>query len=60
MGSAPIFFYIKRQNKAEISTYGSEVVAMIIEIEHILGLRYNLHIIGTEVEKCCTPLGDNK
>ena len=51
LGSDPIFFYSKRQNTLETSTYGSEVVAMIIVIEHLLGLRYKLHMMSMKVEK---------
>jgi len=52
LGNAPIFFYSKRQNTVESSTYGSELVAMRIAIENLLGLRYKL-------KKCSTLLGDN-
>ena len=51
LGSAPILFYSKIENKAERSTYGSEVVATRIAIELILGLRYKLRMMGMEVKK---------
>ena len=44
-GNAPIFFDSKRQNTVESSTYGSELVAMRIPIEHLLGLRYKLRMM---------------
>lgn len=59
LGNAPIFFYSKRQNTVESSTYGSELVAMRIAIENLLGLRYKLRMMGMDVEKCSTLLGDN-
>ena len=59
LGNAPIFFYSKRQNTVESSTYGSELVAMRIAIENLLGLRYKLRMMGMNVEKCSTLLGDN-
>ena len=43
----------------ESCTYGSELVAMRIVIKNLLGLRYKLHIVGMDVEKCSTLLGDN-
>ena len=44
--SAPIFYYTERQNTAESSTYGSEIVAMKISIEHLLVIRYKLRMMG--------------
>jgi len=57
--NAPIFFYSKRQNTVESPTYGSELVAMNIAIENLLGLRYKLRMRGMHMEKCSTLLGDN-
>ena len=59
LGNAPIFSYSKRQNTVESSTYGSELVAMRIAIENLLGIRYKLRVMGMDVEKCSTLLGDN-
>ena len=51
MGSAPIFYYSKRQNNVESSTYGSENFAMRIAIDHLLGICYKLQMMCMEVEK---------
>jgi len=59
LGDAPIFFYSKRQNTVESSTYGSELVAMRVAVENLLGLRYKLRMMGMDVEKCSTLLGGN-
>ena len=59
LGNAPIYFYSQRQNTVESCTYRSELVAMRIVIKNLLGLRYKLYIVGMDVEKCSTLLGDN-
>ena len=50
LGSAPIFYYSKRQNTVEISIYGSEIFAMRILIEHLLVIHYKLRMVCMEVE----------
>ncbi len=57
--NATIFIYSKRQNTVESSTYGSELVAMRIAIENLLGIRYKLRMMGMDVEKWSTLFGDN-
>ena len=50
LGSAPIFYYSKRQNTVEISIYGSEIFAMRILIEHLLVIHYKIQMVCMEVE----------
>ena len=59
LGNAPIFFHSKRLNTVKSSTYGSELVAMRIAIENLLGLRYKLRMMGMDMEKCSALLRDN-
>ena len=59
IGSTPIAWYSKSQNTVESSTYGSELVAMRITVEAILGLRYKLRMMGLDFEQTSTVLCDN-
>jgi len=56
---APIFWFSKRQNTVEASTYGSELLAMRIVIEMIEGLRYKLRMMGVSIPDECAVFCDN-
>ena len=49
----------KRQNTVEASTYGSEMVASRIAIEHIIAMRYCLRMLGVQLEESSMMVGDN-
>jgi hypothetical protein len=59
IGNAIIKWYSKRQNTVESSTYGSELVAMIIETEALLKMRYKLRMMGLLFELTSNLLCDN-
>jgi hypothetical protein len=42
LNKSPTLWYSKRQNKVELSTFGSEFVALRTAVEIIIGLRYKL------------------
>ena len=44
----------------EMSTYGSELVAMRLATEHLLEIRYKLQMMGTALEPCSAILCDNQ
>jgi hypothetical protein len=43
---APVTWYSRQQNTVELSTFGSEFIAMHIAVEQVKGLRYNLWMMG--------------
>jgi hypothetical protein len=47
--NTPILPYSKRQTTVEVSTFGSEFVAMRITVEKCEALRYKLHMFGIEI-----------
>ena len=47
---APIIWYSKIQNNFEVSTFGSEIIAMKDDIELIEALRYKLRMFGVSVD----------
>ena len=47
---APIFWFSKRQNTVESSTFGSEYIAMRQAIDCIVALRYKLRMMGIPFE----------
>ena len=49
LNSSPIIQYSKRQNTGEISTFGSEFVALRLSSELIISLRYKLRMFGIPV-----------
>jgi hypothetical protein len=58
---APIIWYSKRQNTVELSTFGSEFIAMKIAVELIAeGLRYKLWMMGVPVVDPCNVFCDNE
>ena len=44
MNMAPVYWYSKRQNCVESSTYSSEMVALRVTLEKIIDLRYKLRM----------------
>ena len=56
----PIYWFSKRQNGVECSTFGSEFVAMKQCCEYVRGLRYKLRIMGIPVIGCSFLYGDNQ
>ena len=55
----PIFWYSKRQNTIETSTFGSEFVALKIATEAMEGLRYRLRMMGIPIEGVTNTFCDN-
>ena len=60
MLGALIKHYSKRQNTVESSTYSSELVAMRLSVEQLLGIRYKLRMMGIAVAPTSTILSDNQ
>ena len=52
LNQAPVYWFSKRQNGVESSTFGSEFIAMKKVCEYIRGLRYKLRMMGIPV---CGP-----
>ena len=59
VNSTPVKWYSKMQNTVETSTYGSELVAARIATEIALEYRYNIRMLGYDVDGPTTILGDN-
>ena len=57
---APIIWISKRQNTVEISTFGSEFVAMRTLVETLIGLQYKLRMFGLPLEGPCNVFYDNE
>ena len=57
---ALIFWYSKKQNTVESSTFGSEYVAMRIVIEKIKALRYKLRMMGVPLDGPASIFADNE
>ena len=60
LNSSPIYYYSKKQGSCEISTFGSEFVAMKQCCEYVKGLRYKLRMMGIPVNNPAFIHGDNK
>ena len=52
-------WYSKRQGSAKSLTYGAEFVALKTAIEHFLGLRYMLRLLGIHVDEPAFVFADN-
>jgi hypothetical protein len=59
-GHIPICSYSKRQNTVESATYGSELMAAQIALEHLLGVRYKLRAMGIRFDDQTAMLCDNQ
>ncbi len=57
---APVLWHSKRQNGVEVSTFGSEFVALKNAIELIKGLRYKLRMFGVPIEGPTNIYCDNE
>ena len=60
LNSAPVYYYSKKQGSCEISTFGSEFVAMKQCYEYVKGLRYKLRMMGIPVNNPAFIHGDNQ
>jgi len=60
INSAPIFWFSKKQGSCEVSTFGSEFVAMRQCCEFIRGFRYKLRMMGIPVNNPAIIYGDNQ
>jgi len=59
LNNTPILWVSKRQNTVETSTYGSELVASRIAIEHMIAMKYCLRMLGVKLEDSSMMVGDN-
>ncbi len=59
LNNTPIRWVSKRQKTVETSTYGSELVAARLAVELIMEVRYQLRMLGVQVDGPATLLGDN-
>ena len=59
MNNALVKSYSKRQSTVETSTYGSEIVAGRIAVEHLIATRYALRMLGVPLLHESWLFGDN-
>ena len=57
---APIYWWSKKQNSMESSSFGSEFIAMKQCCEYVRGLRYKLRMMGISCEDPTFIYGDNQ
>jgi hypothetical protein len=60
LNSAPILWNSKAQATVEMSTFGSEFVAMQIAVETIEAMRYKLRMFGVPIDGPANVFCDNK
>mmetsp|Transcript_2441 Transcript_2441/g.3428 ORF Transcript_2441/g.3428 Transcript_2441/m.3428 type:complete len:402 (+) Transcript_2441:1306-2511(+) len=60
LNNSPIYWFSKKQNGIETSSFGSEFIAPKQCCEYICGLQYKLHMMGIEVNGPAYIYGDNK
>lgn len=60
LNSAPIYWWSKKQNSVESSSFGSEFTAMKQCCEYLRGLRYKLRMMGIPCEGPAYIYGDNQ
>ena len=60
LNMAPIFWFSKKQNTVETSTFSSEFVALKIATEKIISLRYKLRMFGIPLEGPANVFCDNE
>jgi len=60
LNCAPIIWFSKAQSTVEMSTFGSEFVAMCICVEMLESLRYKLRMFGIPIDGPANVFGDNK
>ena len=57
---APIYWWSKKQNSMESSSFGSKFIAMKQCCEYVRGLRYKLWMMGISCEDPTFIYGDNQ
>jgi hypothetical protein len=60
LNSALVYWWSKKQNSVESSSFGSEFIAMKQCCEYLRGLRYKLRMMGIPVEGPSYIYGDNQ
>jgi hypothetical protein len=60
LNCAPIYWSSKKQTSVELSSFGSEFVAMKQCCKYLRGLRYKLRMMGIPCESPAYILGDNQ
>ena len=60
LNMSPIWWYSKRQNTVESSTYSSEYIALKTATEQIIALRYKLRMFGIPLEGAARVFCDNE
>jgi hypothetical protein len=60
VNSTPVRWYSKLQRTVETSTYGSELVAARIATDITMEFRYNVRMMGFEVDGPVNMFGDNQ
>ena len=60
LNSAPIYWFSKKNNSIETSSFGAEFIAMKLCCEYIRGLRYKLRMMGIAVDMPAFIFGDNQ
>jgi len=59
LNMAPISWFSKKQSTVESSTFGSEMVALKIATEKIIGIHYKLRMMGVPIEGPTNVFCDN-
>ena len=59
LNMAPISWHSKKQTTVESSTFGSEMVALKVATEKIIGLRYKLQMMGVPLDGPANVFCDN-
>ena len=60
LNCAPIYWWSKKQNSVESSSFGSEFIAMKQCCEYVHGLRYKLRMMGISCDDPTFIYGDNQ
>ena len=60
LNCAPIYWWSKKQNSVESSSFGSKFIAMKQCCEYVRGLRYKLRMMGISCEDPTFIYGDNQ
>ena len=60
LNCAPIYWWSKKQNSVESSSFGSEFIAMKQCCEYVCGLRYKLRMMGISCEDPTFIYGDKQ
>ena len=60
VNKAPVFWFSKRQNTVESSTFGSEFIALKTAIDQIEAIRYKLRMFGIPLDGATSIICDNE